>query len=185
MLRVGKWFTKNADAYTVTLIKKCQDQVKKTLKHYQVQRLERILKAKLILNNEHFCGTPAKCKYWERGGDVFEVKTLTLQNSVRKTCIQKDDGWGKAVLGRLEYAQDLPTVEAICHQSCSAIFRLCSQSELIRLYKEQKCRQMQVFTENAFKSCFDTGCSTIWIIISYLSGISLSASCGQVVNQEY
>ena len=70
-----------------------------------------------------FCGTPAKYKNRKRGQDVFEVRTLKFQKSVREKCMERNDEWGKVVLGRLEYAQDLPAVEARYHQTCSTNFR--------------------------------------------------------------
>ena len=50
------------------------------------------------------CGTPAKFNERRRGQDVFEVRTLKFQNTVREKYITRNDEWGKVVLGRLEYA---------------------------------------------------------------------------------
>ena len=71
-----------------------------------------------------FYGTPAKYKNRKRCQAVFEVRTLKFQKTVRKRCMQKNDGWAKAVLGGFEYAQDLPAVKARYHQTCSTNFRI-------------------------------------------------------------
>ena len=53
-----------------------------------------------------------KYKYWKQGSDVFEINTISFQDSGPKKCVSFDVEWQKAVLGRLEYAQDLPILEA-------------------------------------------------------------------------
>ena len=70
-----------------------------------------------------FCGTLAKLNGKKRGFDVFPVRTLDFQHTIRELCAKRNDEWGNTVLGRLEYAQDLPAVEARYHQLCSSNFR--------------------------------------------------------------
>ena len=87
--------------------------------------------------------------------DVFEVRTLKFQESVREKCLQRNDEWGKAVLGRLEYAQDLPAVEARYHQSCSTNFRSgCNIPVQYQIFSEmtknKKGRPLLINSESAF-----------------------------------
>ena len=44
-----------------------------------------------------FCGTPAKFNERRRGQNVFEVRTLKFQDTVREKCITRNDEWGKDV----------------------------------------------------------------------------------------
>ena len=41
--------------------------------------------------NCFLCGTPAKSNQRKRGQDVFEVRTLKFQNTLRDKCIVRDD----------------------------------------------------------------------------------------------
>ena len=70
-----------------------------------------------------FCGTNAETNGKKRGIDVYLVRTLDFQQSIRTLCDARGDEWSEKVIGRLEFAQDLPAVEARYHQSCSANFR--------------------------------------------------------------
>ncbi|WAR13477.1 hypothetical protein MAR_027657 [Mya arenaria] len=76
-----------------------------------------------FIENCFFCGTVAKIASNKRGNDVFPVRTLEFQNNVRDFCKRRTDEWSENVIGRLEYAQDLPAVEARYHQKCSINFR--------------------------------------------------------------
>ena len=49
--------------------------------------------------------------------------TLDFQKSIKLACIQRNDDWANEVLGRIEYASDLPAVEARYHQTCCSNFR--------------------------------------------------------------
>ena len=72
---------------------------------------------------------------------------------MREKCITRNDEWGKVVLGQLEYAQDLPAVEARYNQTCSANFR--SGRNIPAPYqpssdkKNKKGRPMHIFSEKA------------------------------------
>lgn len=70
-----------------------------------------------------FCGKPAKVDRHKRGRDVYFVRTLEFQNTVRDVCKARNDYWGNTVLYRLEFANDLPAADAIYHQTCSTNFR--------------------------------------------------------------
>ena len=66
--------------------------------------------------------------------------------------MERNDEWGK---GRLEYAQDLPAVEARYHQTCSTNFRSgCSIPAQFQasseITKNKKARPMHISSENAF-----------------------------------
>ncbi|XP_060579516.1 uncharacterized protein LOC132736408 [Ruditapes philippinarum] len=71
-----------------------------------------------------FCGSYAKIGAGnKRGFDTYPVRTFDFQNTIRDVCTKRQDDWGNTVLGRIEYAQDLPAVEARYHQLCSSNFR--------------------------------------------------------------
>lgn len=70
-----------------------------------------------------FCGKSAKLAGAKRGTDVYPVRTLDFQNTIREFCAKRNDSWASEVHGRLEFGQDLPAVEARYHQSCSSNFR--------------------------------------------------------------
>ena len=65
----------------------------------------------------------ARVNHRKRGQDVSRVTTLQFQRTVRDHCKACNDEWANAVPGRLEYAQDLPAVEARYHNNCSTNFR--------------------------------------------------------------
>ena len=63
-----------------------------------------------------FCGTHAKLsKHHKRGYDVqpIQVRNLEFQNSIKTVCLSRGDEWGDIVLGRVEFANDLPAVDAL------------------------------------------------------------------------
>ena len=70
-----------------------------------------------------FCGTVVKVNHKKRGTDVYFIRTLPILLSIKEVCKSRNDEWGNEVLGRIEYAQDLPAVEARYHQTCSSNFR--------------------------------------------------------------
>ena len=64
-----------------------------------------------------FCGTNAKVKHRKRGKDIFHINTLPILKSLKDICKSRNDEWGDTVLGRIDFAQDLPAVEARYHQT--------------------------------------------------------------------
>jgi len=54
---------------------------------------------------------------------VYPLRTIVLQESLRAKCIERNDDWGKEVLSRIEFVQDLVAAEAVYHQKCSTLFR--------------------------------------------------------------
>ncbi|XP_060587354.1 uncharacterized protein LOC132742871 [Ruditapes philippinarum] len=102
-----------------------------------------------------FCGSNAKFKDRKKGYGVFPLRTLEFQSSIKDICKKRCDEWGKIVLGRIEFAQDLPAVEARYHQTCCANFRsgcnipVCKQ-ELLEPSKCKKGRPTNVLADYAF-----------------------------------
>ena len=102
-----------------------------------------------------FCGTDAKYKDRKKGYDVFPVRTLEFQSSIKDICKKRCDDWSKIVLGRIEFAQDLPAIEARYHQTCCSNFRsgyqipLCKK-ELLEPSKSKKGRPTNVLADHAF-----------------------------------
>lgn len=74
-----------------------------------------------------FCGQSAKYDRKRRGYEMFPVRTKDFQDSVRKICLERNDGWAQKILARLEFAQDLQAADAIYHQKCSVNFRTKKQ----------------------------------------------------------
>ena len=74
-----------------------------------------------------FCGNQANVrtneKYKREGQDVFQVRTLLLQDSIKTAASNRDDKWAEDVLHRIQSVVDLPAADAIYHQSCSVCFR--------------------------------------------------------------
>ena len=66
-----------------------------------------------------FCGTNAKSNGKKRGNEVFPVRIFDFQKTIKTICEKRADGWSEKIIGRLEFAQDLPAVEASYNQSCS------------------------------------------------------------------
>ena len=76
-------------------------------------------------------------------------------------CKNRNDEWGNVVLGRIDYAQDLPAVEARYHQTCSSNFRPGYQitNKYIKVPSESKRgRPANTRSEYAFREvirCFE------------------------------
>ena len=69
-----------------------------------------------------FCGEEVKTH--NKAAKNFPVRTGShFQDTIRKRCLQRNDAVGRIVLGRLEFAGDLPAKEAVYHQTCSVNFR--------------------------------------------------------------
>ena len=75
--------------------------------------------------SEHclFCGQSAKYKGKRKGFDVIPVRTMEFQETILKTCRERNDDWSQTVLGCLEYLRDLHAADAVYHQTCSINFR--------------------------------------------------------------
>ena len=53
---------------------------------------------------------------------AFAVRTTCFQNQVHGTCLKRQDEWAMAVLGRIEFVQDLHAADAVYHKVCSTNF---------------------------------------------------------------
>ncbi|XP_053375848.1 uncharacterized protein LOC128547355 [Mercenaria mercenaria] len=105
-----------------------------------------------------FCGTDAKQNENKRGYDVFPVRTLEFQQTIKNVCKQRNDEWGNDVLCRLEFVHDLRAAEARYHQVCSVNFRTGYQiptpyKSPVNSQKRKKGRPTKKEIEDAF---FDT-----------------------------
>ena len=60
-----------------------------------------------------FCGRGAKIVTKKNGSEVYSVRTLEFQKTINDFCMKRQDDWGEDVLCRLEFARELPAVEAI------------------------------------------------------------------------
>jgi len=136
-----------------------------------------------------FCGTHAQYDHRKRGTEVFRVKTLEFQQTVKEHCKTRNDEWGNVVLGRLEYAQDLPAVEARYHSSCSSNFRTgynipvqfqaCTDDFPAGLSSRKKGRPTKTSAENAFKQVIEYFESNSENLISLYELISeMKVLCG-------
>ena len=102
-----------------------------------------------------FCGTDAKSNGNKRGIDVYPVRTFDFQTTIKSICAKRNDEWANTVLGRIEYACDLPAVEARYHHTCSSNFRSgCNVPKQYRSQTETNTRKVgrptKVHVENAF-----------------------------------
>lgn len=76
-----------------------------------------------------YCGTLAKYqKCNKRGVDVYCVRTIDFKKTVLEDCRKRqsknsEDSWSQIVAGRLAYVNDLPSEDAVYHQTCSVNFR--------------------------------------------------------------
>ena len=85
-----------------------------------------------------------KCSDKREGQDVFKVRTLLLQDSIKTAALSRDGKWAE-VLHRIQSVVYLPAADAIYHQSCSVSFRtgrgipqLYSSSEKKKQLDDQK-----------------------------------------------
>ena len=108
----------------------CHPNQKRTEKEQLAETVIRSPKTRKSCDNKFdyktsclFCGTAAKVNHRKRGTDVNFIRTLPILLSIKDVCKSRNDEWGNEVLGRIEYAQDLPAVEARYHQTCSSNFR--------------------------------------------------------------
>ena len=107
------------------------------------------------------CGKDAKFKLNKRGNDVWPVTTLSFISNLKETCNKRQDDWGNMVLGRLEYAQDLPAVEAKYHNVCLTNFNSGYQvpkrylSEDEQVTSSKKGRPSKTNVEEAFLKTMD------------------------------
>ena len=64
-----------------------------------------------------FCGNQANVqtneKYKREGQDVFQVRTLLLQDSIKIAASNRDDKWAEEVLHGIQSVVDLPVADAI------------------------------------------------------------------------
>ena len=87
---------------------------------------------------------------------MWPITTLTFISNLKETCNKRQDDWGNTVLGRLEYAQDIPAVEARYHNFCLTNFnsgyqvpkRLMSEDEQVTCSKRGRPSKSNI--EEAF-----------------------------------
>ncbi len=75
-----------------------------------------------------FCGLPAIKDGKRKNSDVWPVKSLGFQETVRKQCVARNhDEWAQIVSGRLACVNDLRAADAVYHEKCSIKFRFGQQ----------------------------------------------------------
>lgn len=74
-----------------------------------------------------FCGKHAKTNKRKRGVDVYPVRTLDFQESIKIKCHERNDTWSHEVLNRISLVLDLPAADAVYHQKCNVNFRTLRQ----------------------------------------------------------
>lgn len=75
-----------------------------------------------------FCGQTAKNFKRKRGYDVVTVRTMDFQFAVTLVCKERNDQWGREVLGRIQMAHaDLHAADALYHAQCNSNFRTGKQ----------------------------------------------------------
>lgn len=70
-----------------------------------------------------FCGQQDIYSGKKRRHAVISVLTRDFDDSIRKTCLARNDGWGMKVLSRLAYVRDLRAASAVYHKQCSVNFK--------------------------------------------------------------
>jgi len=69
-----------------------------------------------------FCGSECNKTEDEKRArkrrDVFEIRSLTVKNSILSAATRRNDEWGRVVRSRLDTIIDLVAAEAIYHNSC-------------------------------------------------------------------
>lgn len=73
--------------------------------------------------NVFFCGKYAKVDGRKKGFGVNKVRSLDFKQSVATNCKDRNDDWACDVSPRLLTVIDLPTADAVYHQSCNVNFR--------------------------------------------------------------
>ena len=59
----------------------------------------------------------------QRGHDVYTVKTIEFNKTLKETCESRNDEWATEALGRLNTApSDLHAADAIYHHQCNINF---------------------------------------------------------------
>ena len=101
--------------------------IARDVKEQQQTNYSRSLRSKTeafaFTENCLFCGQFAKCDGKKRGYDVYPVRTLDFQKTILNICSIREDAWAQKVSARIEFATDLPAVDAIYHQTCNVNFR--------------------------------------------------------------
>ena len=108
----------------------CRRKFTDTRKNIKSEESEVTKKLRSSIDNvfnwkEHcfLCSQLADFKHAEQGC-IVRVMTLPLRGNLIFCARERDDEWGKAVLGRLESCNDLVAEEAIYHLACMTKFRL-------------------------------------------------------------
>ncbi|WAR20662.1 LOW QUALITY PROTEIN: hypothetical protein MAR_014636 [Mya arenaria] len=76
-----------------------------------------------LINTCIFCGKHAKLNSKKRGADVYPVRTIEFQNTLKQKCIERNDSWSNENIVVL----DLPAADAVYHQKCKVNFRTTRQ----------------------------------------------------------
>ena len=82
--------------------------------HYDQVKLFSIFEHCLFCGNQENVQTNEKYKH--EGQDVFQVRFLLLQDSIKTAASNRGDKWAEEVLHRVQSVVDLPTGDAIYHQ---------------------------------------------------------------------
>lgn len=64
-----------------------------------------------------FCGKHAKFNSKKRGADVFPVRTIEFQDTIKQKCVERNDSWSQEVFNRISSVLDLPAADALYHQN--------------------------------------------------------------------
>ena len=71
-----------------------------------------------------FCGCPVDLSASHRkGSDVFCVRTIDFDKTIKETCELRNDDWAVSVYRRICTVPDLHAADAVYHQLCSNNFR--------------------------------------------------------------
>ena len=88
-----------------------------------------------------FCSQEAQIDV-RSGSKVHAVRTLDLENTISKVCSARGDDWANTVKSRLEFVADLPSADAIYHQTCSLLFRNKKRLSTVASDKDVKQRKL-------------------------------------------
>jgi len=70
-----------------------------------------------------YCTSRAVDEDGTRHENVYQVSTTDCQEAMLRCCETRGDEWANDVRSRIVFAQDLPAVDAVYHQSCNVNFR--------------------------------------------------------------
>ena len=74
------------------------------------------------------CAKPADTRHTNKS-NIIKVMTLPLHDNLVVCAKERNNDWGKPVLGRLESSNDLVAEEEVSHATCMTKFRLTRSSD--------------------------------------------------------